>query len=96
MLIAVVDPNAVVRAQYLSHVAETADGRVFTGLMAEQDAVSVTLLDVENKRTQISREEIEQIEESAVSLMPEKILDPLTAQQRRDLFSYLESSPEDQ
>jgi len=94
MLIAVVDPNAVIRAQFLSYVVETSDGRVFTGLMAEQDAASVTLLDAENKRTRILREEIEQIEESTVSLMPEKILDPLTAQQRRDLFSYLESSSE--
>ena len=94
MLIAVVDPNAVIRAQYLTSVVQTINGRIFTGLMAHQDAASVTLLDTENKRRRILRDQIEEIQESTVSLMPEKILDPLTAQQRRDLFSYLESTPE--
>ncbi|MDC0935941.1 c-type cytochrome [Pirellulales bacterium] len=92
MLMAIVDPNAVIRAQYLTFAIQTIDGRTFTGLMAQQDAASVTLLDAENKRTRILREEIERIKESTVSLMPEKILDPLTAQQRRDLFRYLGSS----
>ena len=61
-----------------------------TGLLAKQDPASVTVLDAENKRIRLTRDEIDELHESEVSLMPEKILESLTPQQLRDLFSYLE------
>lgn len=39
----------------------------------------------------IPRADIEALETSAVSLMPENLLKPLSPQELRDLFSYLES-----
>src|SRR5262249_2144541 len=48
-----------------------------------------TLVDARNERTVLPREKIEEIQAAKVSLMPEKILDPLTSQELRDLFSYL-------
>jgi hypothetical protein len=50
----------------------------------------VTLVDAKNQRTVVSRDKIEKMEPSPVSLMPEKILDPLEDQQIVDLFSYLQ------
>ena len=38
-----------------------------------------------------SRENIEKLDPSTVSLMPEKLLDPLEDQEVRDLFRYLQS-----
>ena len=90
MLGNVVDPSAVIRREYINYVMETSSGRILTGLLAEQDAASVTILDAQNKRTRIQRGEIEELQEAEVSLMPEKILESLTPQQLRDLFSYLE------
>ncbi len=86
-----VDPNAEVRPQYISHIAVTTDGRVLTGLLAGSTAETITLLDAKNKRTVLNRVDVEELRESTVSLMPEKLLDDLSDQQIRDLLAYLQS-----
>jgi putative heme-binding domain-containing protein len=63
---------------------------VLSGILAEQDPASVTLLDAKNQRTRISREQIEEMEESPRSLMPEKLLEQLSPQELRDLFAHLQ------
>lgn len=93
LLANIVDPSAVVRREYLQYVVETTSGRVLTGLLAEQDPASITVLDAKNVRTKIDRTEVESIRESNVSLMPERILDPLTPQELRDLFAYIQEGP---
>lgn len=85
------DPSAEVRPQYISHVVVTNDGRVLTGLLAGSTAETITLLDAKNKRTVFNRADVEELRESPVSLMPEKLLDELTDQQIRDLLAYLQS-----
>ena len=86
-----VDPNAEIRSQFISHIAVTTDGRVLTGLLAGSTAETITLLDAKNKRTVLNRADVEELRESTVSLMPEKLLDELTDQQIRDLLAYLQS-----
>jgi putative heme-binding domain-containing protein len=87
----IVEPSSVIRPEYQNYVALTADGLVLAGLMADSSPSTITLLDAENHRTTLSREDIEQIEPSKVSLMPEKLLDSLAPQQRVDLIAYLKS-----
>jgi putative heme-binding domain-containing protein len=87
----VVDPSGVMRQEFLAHVAQTNDGRILTGLVVESTPETITLLDAQYKRTTIRRSELESLEESAVSIMPENLLDGLTEQQVRDLFAYLAS-----
>lgn len=87
----VIDPSAVIRPEFVAYTAETTDGRVLTGLLADSNAESVTLFDAKNVRTTVNRSDIDTLEPSPVSLMPERILDPLTDQELRDLFAYLQS-----
>ncbi|MBM4074652.1 MAG: c-type cytochrome, partial [Planctomycetes bacterium] len=84
----IVDPSAMIREQYLTQVAATKDGRIVTGLLADSNADTITLLDAKNVRTILNRRDLEELKESPVSLMPEKLLDTLTDQQLRDLFKY--------
>ncbi len=93
LLANMVDPGAVVRREYISYTLATTDGRIMTGLIAEQDAASMTLLDAKNQRTRVQRDEIEELSESDVSLMPERILEQLSPQELRDLFAFLAQSP---
>lgn len=86
----VVDPSAVVRKEFLSYNVVVSDGRVLTGLLAESTPTQVTVLDAKNQKTTLPRGEIESIEPSPISLMPEKLLDQLDVQAVRDLFSYLQ------
>lgn len=90
LLANIVDPSAVVRREYLNYVVVTDSGLVLTGLMAEHDAGSITILDAKNRRVAIPRDEIVEFRESPLSLMPERLLEQLTPQERRDLIAYLQ------
>jgi putative heme-binding domain-containing protein len=91
LLTQIVDPSAFIRKEYMSYEVRTKSGRVLSGLMAEEDAASITLLDADYRKTRIPRSDIAKLAESDVSIMPEGLLDKLTPQQRRDLFAYLQS-----
>ena len=92
LLAQTIDPSAIIRKEYASYVVVTTNGRVLNGLIAEQDGASVTLLDTENKRTNIPLERVTEMNESPTSLMPELLLEKMTMQERRDLFSYLQGT----
>jgi putative heme-binding domain-containing protein len=91
LLVSIVDPSAVIRKEYVAHVVHTTDGRVLTGLIAEQSAGSITLVDARNERTTIARGRIESLEESPASLMPDNLHRALSPDELRDLFAYLQS-----
>lgn len=90
LLANIVDPAAVVRKQYVNYAVTTDSGRVLTGLIADQDAASITILDAKNQRAVVPRDQIEELSPAPTSLMPERLLEQLTPQELRDLFGYLE------
>lgn len=91
LLVSTVDPNSVIRSQYLNYVVTTQSGAVLQGVLAEQDAASITLVDAKAQRHKVARSEIDEFKESTASLMPERLLEPLTPQELRDLFAYLQA-----
>jgi putative membrane-bound dehydrogenase-like protein len=90
LLVSIVDPSVQIRKEYLAYVVTTNSGRVVSGLILDQSPSSITLVGPKNERTSIPRSEIEEINESPQSLMPERLLDPLKPEDLRDLFSYLQ------
>jgi putative membrane-bound dehydrogenase-like protein len=92
LLTSLVDPSDQIRKEYLSYQAQLVDGRVLAGLVIEQSAESITLVDAKNERTVVARGDIEAIEPAEKSLMPEGVIEKLSPRQLRDLFSYLESA----
>jgi putative membrane-bound dehydrogenase-like protein len=90
LLANIVDPSAVVKAQYVQVAIRTNDDVIRTGILAEQDGASVTLVDAKGEKTRMARDRIESIRDLPTSLMPEKLLDALSPQERRDLFRYLQ------
>jgi putative heme-binding domain-containing protein len=91
LLSSVIDPNSVIRPQYQVHVVITDDGLTLTGLLAESTPKTMTILDAKNQRTVIARDEIDEMQTSDLSLMPEKVLDEFTPQEMGDLFAYLQA-----
>lgn len=87
----IVDPSAVIRQEFIAQVAETKDGQILTGLLAESTAETITLVDAKNQRTVLNRGDVESLQESPISLMPDNLLDDLTEQQIRDLIAYVQS-----
>jgi putative heme-binding domain-containing protein len=90
LLVSLVDPSAVVRKEFQSVIVSTTDGRVLSGLLADQNPQSVSVVGPKNERTVVRRDLIDQIQDSPVSLMPENLYRELTPQNLRDLFAYLQ------
>jgi putative heme-binding domain-containing protein len=92
LLTSLVDPSALIRKEYQSQIVATNDGRVLTGIIVEESAEALTLVDGNRQKTVVPRSQIGALRTSAVSLMPENQLDKLTEEQVRDLFKYLQSN----
>lgn len=88
ILLNVIDPNAIIPNDYRASNIETKDGRSITGIVTKQDDKSVTVV-TPNEVLVIPRGEIESLQQSALSMMPEGILQALTDQEVRDLIYYL-------
>jgi putative heme-binding domain-containing protein len=98
MLIAVLDPNRALESRYTSYTAITDAGRTFTGLLVDETGGAITLLEQEGKRQVVQRGELEALESSRKSLMPEGLEKDLTPAQLADVFALVQStsaSPKD-
>jgi len=91
LLLNILDPSGTIRPEFISQTAVLVDGRVLTGLVTESDAARLTIVDAKQQKTVVERSEIEQIEPSAISLMPDGLLQQLSEQELRDLFRYIQS-----
>ena len=90
VLLNVVDPSGVVTNEYRTTVARTLDGRLVTGIERGRTATSVTLAS-ETETVTLALDELEELELSPLSTMPEGQLDPLTDAELAGLFAYLAS-----
>jgi putative membrane-bound dehydrogenase-like protein len=91
LLVSLVNPNLVVRKEYMQFLVETKDGGYYNGIVAERSPGNITLLNANETKTEIATGDIEEIREAGLSLMPEGILSALTPDDVRNLFSYLQS-----
>jgi len=65
------------------------DGRIFTGVLAAETATSITLGKEEGVQQTILRREIDEMEASSLSMMPEELEKQVTPQEVADLIAYL-------
>ncbi|MEO6182255.1 MAG: PVC-type heme-binding CxxCH protein, partial [Verrucomicrobiota bacterium] len=84
----VVDPSAVVNADFRMSVLDLKDGRTLNGLITAKTDRTITLKTMAETVT-LERALIENIQPSSLSLMPEGLLEALTETQVRDLIAYL-------
>lgn len=90
LLISTVDPSAVVRKEFQSHVALLKNGKVVTGMIVENKPPQMIFLDAKGQKTEVAHSDIDEIKESTTSLMPDNILKQLRPDELRDLFAYLQ------
>ncbi len=91
LLIHILDPNREVAPPYFNYNAALANGRVLSGLIAEESANSVTLKRAEGATDVIPRSQIEALSSTGQSLMPEGLEKGLEVQDLADLIAYLRS-----
>jgi putative heme-binding domain-containing protein len=89
LLTSMLDPSAAVEAKYLNYIAISEDGRSFSGMIATETGSSITLLAAEGKRQSLLRNEIETMQSSGKSLMPDGIEKDLSPQDVADLIEFV-------
>src|SRR5262249_36323793 len=85
----VVDPSASIRAEYAHFIVTLKDNRMLTGFIQDPTPQSFMVMDEKGEKTVVARDDVREVRESPVSLMPEGLLDDLDHQSLIDLFSYL-------
>lgn len=87
----VLQPSLKIEEVFAAYTVVTDDGRTLTGLIVEQNENEVVLKTPERQLVRLARKNIEELTKSSKSLMPERILSDLTAQEAADLFEYIRS-----
>ena len=73
----VLDPNAVIPNEYRTSTVQTKDDRVITGIITRQDDTSISVVTA-NETLLLPRTDIESIQHSEFSMMPEGLIQSLT------------------
>jgi putative heme-binding domain-containing protein len=94
---AIIEPSRVISDQYRGSTVVTKDGLSISGRVISETGTSVTVLtnpEDPTKITEIARSDIEELQPSAVSIMPADLLKPLNQDEVLDLLAYLLSRGE--
>jgi len=86
----IVDPSLTVAASYRMSIVATTDGRVLNGVVSDRTDKTLQL-QTPTERLTLPLDEIEEIKDTNLSLMPEGQLDVLSPDDVRDLVGYLMS-----
>ncbi len=89
LLTNILDPNRFVEPQYLEYVVTDKKQRLFTGILTDQTATSVTLLEGEDLQNTVLRKDIQEIRATGKSLMPEGLEENVNHQEMADLLKFI-------
>ena len=89
LVVSVFDPSLVIGEAYQSVTVLTVDGRIINGLVTEQSDQRLVLKIQGGKTQVIPQADIEAVQKSPQSLMPEGVEGQMTPQEVADLFALL-------
>ncbi|HMF19081.1 MAG TPA: c-type cytochrome, partial [Gemmataceae bacterium] len=91
LLVDILDPNQAIDNNAISYLVTTKSGKSLTGLIAAENASSVTLRRAEGQTDVILRQDIERIVSTGESLMPEGFEKSINIAEMADLLSFLKN-----
>lgn len=89
ILLNVLDPSREVNPQFVNYLALLDDGRTMSGMITAETATSLTLTRAEGAHDTVLRQQIEELQSTGLSLMPEGIEKQLDPQALADVIAYL-------
>ena len=87
----VLEPSATIKPGFEQASIVTTDGRLLTGRLERSTKLGVRLIDTKGKQLNLDTDQIEEIQFSDRSLMPENVVAAISRQQFADLIAYLQS-----
>jgi putative membrane-bound dehydrogenase-like protein len=91
ILESILQPSANVAPHYVAWHLETADGKVRTGMLLHTQNDEYTYLDAKGERFKLKTGDLVEQRPTAISIMPEGLVDAMTDQEMRDLLAYLQA-----
>ncbi len=89
LLASILRPSEKIDTKFLTQTVLTVDGTVITGIITSDTETELVLSDAQSKLHLIVKDDIEQVQTSSKSLMPEMLLVGMTTQQAADLLAFL-------
>ena len=91
LLVAILDPNRAIDNNYFRVTVQMKEGTIQDGIVVEESAEHLILKNQQSARLVLSKNQIEAIKSSGVSLMPEGIEAQLDQQAVADLIGYIKN-----
>lgn len=91
LLESILQPSKKIDPKFVTHLVETKQGKIITGLVISKTSEEIVLRDVANKDIHVKTADVELLVPQQKSIMPELLLRDMTAQEVADLLKYLSS-----
>jgi len=91
LLVAILDPNRSIDANYFRYLVRTEDGNVIDGLLKDSNSQTITLQSQNGTLTTLNRSDVEEFKSSDASLMPEGIESQIPAKEMAELLWYIKN-----
>jgi putative heme-binding domain-containing protein len=88
---AILSPNAAVEPRYAAYAVTLRDGRALTGVIANETATNLEVVQPGGIRESVLRTDVGEIRAVGLSLMPDGLEQAITPQDMADLIAYLKS-----
>jgi putative heme-binding domain-containing protein len=82
-------PSLEIREGFGAYIVKTKGGQILTGLIDAQDGSGIVIKDMANNKTAVKQADIEKMEASPISLMPEGLTTGMSDADLKDFFAYL-------
>ncbi|MFK8114240.1 MAG: carbohydrate-binding family 9-like protein, partial [Rubripirellula sp.] len=89
ILASVLKPSEKIDSKFRGRTILTADGKVLTGIVTQESKEQISLVDSAGKTLTLATDDIEDMQPSAKSAMPDQLLSGMTMQQAADLIAFL-------
>ena len=91
LLVNIFDPNREAQPNFMTYTLVTVEGRVLTGILANENENSVTLVRAEGKQDVVPRNRIDVLVSNGKSLMPEGLEKELSPTALRDVVAWIKN-----
>lgn len=89
LLINIIDPNAYIREGYVVYHITTTDERSLVGTVKSQTGSTISIRPFNGELVTLGMNQVSEMVEQKISIMPEGLLNGLSDQQIRDIVSYM-------
>ena len=87
----ILNPNQAIDNNYVNYLVTTKSGKILSGIIAVETASSITLQRAENQTDVVLRQDIEEMQSSGISLMPEGLEKNVSVPEMADLIAFLKN-----